>query len=96
MPLLPDHFDEENNTLRKPPGWTDEQCMEIPAHTNGTQVITCWRPTSQDRVRLAMGERVYLLVAGATMPPVALFVGSPWEQPGDLEHPPENEPLPGS
>lgn len=42
-------------------------------------VISCWKPTAQEMEELRKTGRVYLIVAGATMPPVILTAVTPFE-----------------
>lgn len=79
--MNPANFPESNTVMTRPANMTAEQCMDIHAFRDGKCVVTCWTPTPSERVRLAMGEPVYLYIVGATMPPVLLTVDSPFEAP---------------
>jgi hypothetical protein len=64
---------------------TEEQCCDVHAckttdSANTPVVITCFKLTPEELVRLNLGEPVYLTIIGQTMPPVSLQAGSPWEE----------------
>ena len=76
--MIPQRFRESNRVMRKPAEMTEEECFDIHAFVGGGQVITCWRPTPEELVKLNLGEPVWLTVIGQTMPPVAIVVDSPF------------------
>jgi len=76
--MIPQRFSESNVVMRRPPEMSEEQCMDIHAFSSGQAVITCWRPTPEELVKLNLGEPLWLHIVGATMPPVALTVDFPF------------------
>jgi len=82
----PVRFEQANTVMRAPAGM--ENCCDVHAAvvqwSDGSHsVLTAWRPTPEELVRLNLGEPVFLMVSGQGMPPVALAVGNP------LDHAPE-------
>lgn len=79
-------FPEANTVLSAPPGLPEGACYDLPIHRHSRGVISCWRPTADDLVRLNLGGPIYLMVEGATHPPLLLLTESPFMplQPDDL------------
>lgn len=78
-------FDEENCVLDGPPGTTSEDCEPLSVWRGRTNkgnpvVISCWKPTKQELEEINKTGRVWLMVWGETMPPVALLGNYPWER----------------
>ncbi len=66
-------FPEKTDTLQKPPSMTDEECSPLLVFRDGTQCISCWRPSWRERLSILLFGRVWLyVVSGRTQPPVAL------------------------
>lgn len=81
--MIPQRFANANTVMRAPADMPD--CADIHAWAGqvpGGQpvTITCWRPSPEEQVRLALGEPVYLWIYGQGMPPVALGTQDPWEK----------------
>jgi hypothetical protein len=75
--MEPVKFKESNRQL-DPPGRT-EYSLDIgdikPLHawTDGSQCISCWRPTWRERLSILVFGRVWLgVLSGGTQPPVSL------------------------
>lgn len=85
--MTPQRFPESNITFTKPEGWTEEQCNDIAGFVgnyagdeNQPVVITSWRPTPEELVKLNLGEPLWLHLAGTKrMIPVLLTTDHPWE-----------------
>lgn len=62
----------------------DTNCYDIHAakarfqNSDRPVVITCWRPTPEELVKINLGEPVWLVVWGETMPPVAVTGDDPF------------------
>lgn len=52
---------------------------DLRVFNDGKQIISAWRPTPQELVRLNMGEPLFLFVIGQVVPPMGMQVGSPFE-----------------
>lgn len=71
--MVPINFAENNKTLTKPAGMTDEECGSLPVYNDGQQSISCWRMSWRERLSSLIRGRVWLQVyAGQTQPPVSL------------------------
>ena len=78
--MRPVHFEEANIELSKPADMTDEECMSVSAFSNGQQIITAWELNKEELELIAKTGRVYLSVFAVPMPPVALFIESPFTE----------------
>lgn len=74
--MEPSSFDESNNVLDRPKGMKEEECGPLSTwHGNwGTLpvVISCWKPTKEELQEINKTGRLWLMVVGHTMSPVAL------------------------
>lgn len=75
----PIRFAEANTVMLRPKGMEESECSDLHAFTDGRHVITCWQPTPEERVKIAMGEPVWLLIVGVTMPPSLVTADKPLE-----------------
>lgn len=80
--MSPTFFAESNCVMRRPKDMTGEQCFDVHAFRDGTQVVTCWQPTPEERVKIAIGEPVWLILIGPTMQPAMLTADKPFVEAG--------------
>ena len=66
--MIPIGFDGANSVLTAPPGVVD--CEPLPVDDDGTQLLSCWRPTWRERISMLIFGRVWLCVLGRTHPQV--------------------------
>ena len=76
-------FDEANTVLGKPQDMTHEQCEAASVcrtqNADGVMVVvSCWKVTKEELEEIQRTGRVWLIVAGHTMPPVNLTGISPF------------------
>lgn len=81
--MIPCSFPESNVALGKPEGWSDEQCSPLSVCCTATPdgmpvVVSCWKLTKEEWLEIEKTKRVWLLVYGETMAPVAVQTGSPF------------------
>jgi len=81
--MEPASFDQSNSVLSPPPGVGDDKCQSLCVwrgeNSVGTPVvISCWKVTKEELDMWQRTGRVWLSVVGTTVPPVALFVQSPF------------------
>lgn len=84
-------FDEENGVLDPPPGVSIDDVHALSVFrgemSNGTPVIiSAWKPTTEEWEEMRRTGRVWVLIQGHTMPPIAVtgikpFETTPTEQP---------------
>jgi hypothetical protein len=71
--MIPVPFAEQNKTLTKPQGMTDDECGSLPVYNDGQQSVSCWGLNWRERLSALLYGKVWLQVyAGWTQPPVAL------------------------
>ncbi len=75
-------FDESTGYLGRPSDMTEEQCDPLSvahASMDGTPVVvSCWKMTKDEIDEFHRTGRVWLIVAGQTMPPVSLTAINPF------------------
>lgn len=82
-------FDESNYTLHPPEGMTAEECNALSVWVgemtpnNGMGpipgVISCWKLRKEELEEINRTGRVWLVIYGRGMPPVALQTKKPFE-----------------
>jgi hypothetical protein len=79
--MKPIDFLEANVSFGPPPGFSEEQVATVRAHRttlrggscDGAEVVvTAWRPSDAERLRLAAGAPVFLTFMGGGLPPHAV------------------------
>lgn len=75
--MIPASFPESNDFLGKPSDMTDEQCAPLSILRSKTEdnvpyIISCWKLTEEELNEIIKTKRVWLLVAGHSMPPVSV------------------------
>lgn len=84
--MQPVDFTGSNISLHAPEDWDEQQhgpCATVRAEIRPPYVITCWLPTTEERMRLIEGMPLFLWVVGRTMPPSFLTVGGEGEAGAD-------------
>ena len=75
-------FPEQNGTLCGGPGslyGTEDDVQDLPVHRGEGMVISCWRPSLTDRLRLLFGGNLWLYVLTAkTRAPVTMTTETPF------------------
>ncbi len=82
--MNPITFAGQGSVLKAPEDWDDEMggsCVELPiAHCDGS-LISCWEPTWRERFRLLFLGVVWVYMAPASHPPIAVQAGGPPRKP---------------
>jgi hypothetical protein len=76
-------FDEENSVLDGPPGTTSEEVQPLSVwlgkmDSGNRVVISCWKPTKEEMEEIQRTGRVWIVIMGETMPPIAPMGCSPF------------------
>lgn len=77
--MNPIRFTEANIVMTRPATMTAEECRDVHAFQDGKQVITAWRPTPEELVKINLGEPVWLCLMGPTMQPALVTADSPFD-----------------
>jgi hypothetical protein len=77
-------FDEENDVLDAPAGVTPDECEPLsvwrgPMEGGTPVVISCWKPTAEEMAEIQRTGRVWIIVMGGTMPPIAPVGFNPFQ-----------------
>lgn len=70
-------FPESNAILGSPADMKPGECHSVHAYLDGKNTVVCFKPTPEERVRLSMGEPLYLHVLGCTMAPCRVLMDFP-------------------
>lgn len=71
--MKPIDFKQSTKVLQRSPDMTADECAALPVWSDGTQCVSCWKPSLSERISLVFGGQVWLGVAsGGTQPPVFL------------------------
>nr|DAK21575.1 MAG TPA: hypothetical protein [Caudoviricetes sp.] len=71
--MKPIDFKQSTKVLQRSADMTDDECSSLPVWSDGTQCVSCWKPSLSERISLVFGGRLWLGVAsGSTQPPVFL------------------------
>lgn len=79
-------FDEDNTVLNPPPNMTLDECDPLSVFRGVNEfgfpvVISCWKMESlREREEFLRTGRIWLIVNGLTMPPVALVGEKPFKE----------------
>jgi len=76
-------FDQETGVLGPPVGMTEEEVYSLSVCQTKTEdgtpvVISCWKLTTEEAEEFRKTGRIWLIVNGHTMPPVAISANSPF------------------
>ncbi len=82
--MKPVTFPEQNISLGKPEGMTDEQCGSLPAFQGHDPegfpvIVSCWELSPEELEQVQETGKIYLVVISPTQPPLSLRVDSPFE-----------------
>lgn len=75
--MKPIPFREQNITFVPPEGM-EERCGALPAFRGEGQVISCWKLTFWERLKLLFTGRLWFSVIGNAQPPIWLGVHRPF------------------
>ena len=76
--MKPIKFKQQNITYTAPAEMTDEECGALPAcrHENG--IISCWKMTLRERLKILFTGLLWFDVVGVSQPPIWLGVDTPF------------------
>lgn len=75
--MEPVKFRQQNILFRPPPGMEDK-VEQLPAFRGEGQVISCWKLTFWERLKLLFTGRLWFSVIGDAPPPVWMGVDTPF------------------
>ncbi len=79
--MIPTRFAQCNTVMLAPPGMPN--CVDVHAcrtiADGNPVVLTAWKPSPEELVKINLGEPIYLLLWGDTMPPAAVTADDPFQ-----------------
>ena len=76
--MTPTNFPESNKNLLAPKG-QEATCGSLPVYSDGTNCISCWKPTFKEWVKFIFQRKVWVWVqSGKTQPPIAITADHPF------------------
>ena len=79
--MKPSEFKQQNILLVKPESMTDEECSSLPAFKYPGGIISCWKMSFWERLKVLFSGIVWVDIVGYTQPPIWLDVENPWKEP---------------
>ena len=80
--MKPVDFPESNITLNKPAGMTDEEYAGLPVHKGSDQIISKWKLSFWEKLKVLISGHVWLSVLSqSTQPPVYISTDNPFGGP---------------
>lgn len=76
--MKPIKFKQQNITYTKPEGMTDEQCGSLPAYKYESGIISCWKMSLRERIKVLFTGVVWFDVVSQVQPPIWLGVNIPF------------------
>lgn len=81
--MKPVKFPQQNFVYTKPEGWTDEQCLDLPAfkgHDDAGHpiVISKWELDQRELAEINKNKCVYLMAMDSSIPPMSVHIDSPF------------------
>lgn len=76
--MKPIDFKEANFTFEKPSSMTEEECEDLRCYKGDGQVISCWKLSFSERIKVLFTGKVWLGVLGTIFFPTWLDVKTPF------------------
>ena len=77
--MIPESFPSANSIMRRPAAMTADECADLPAFRDGKQVITAWRPSADELVKINQGAPIWLILIGCSMQPALVTADNPFQ-----------------
>ncbi len=74
----PINFDESNCTYKAPDGKSTITIKDLKVYKDSKQIISCWKFSLWDKIKLLFTGKLYLGVLGYSQPPVWIHVDNPF------------------
>lgn len=80
--MKPIDFPQSSKVLQRPENMLDTDCKPLPIWSDGTECVSCWKPTWKERLRILIHGKVWLgVLSGRTQPPVFITGDDVFPQP---------------
>ncbi len=85
--MKPINFPYATKVLQRPSIITEDDSQSLPVWNDGTQCVSCWKPTIRERLIILFGGNVWLGVqSGKTQPPVFITAERVFYKPPITSH----------
>lgn len=78
--MKPIKFKESNKTFTRPESMTKEECGPLPVYQDNHHIISCWKLTLKERVKILVKGKVWLWVWGTKQQPISLDCENPFKE----------------
>lgn len=69
--MKPINFPQSTKVLQRPSTMPESECQSLHVWCDGTQCVSCWKPSIKERLNILFGGKVWLgVLSGKTQPPV--------------------------
>lgn len=72
--MKPITFPEVNQVFQKPEDMTEEECGSLPVHNTGTQIVSCWELSEEEKLKAVFFGRLWISIIGQSQPPIWLRI----------------------
>lgn len=76
--MNPVRFSAANKIFHRPQNMTAKECGSLYVFDDDQHLVSCWKPTWQERLALLLGAKIWLWIWGRSQPPVVLATKSPF------------------
>lgn len=77
--MKPIKFKEVNKTWFKPASMTDEECGALPVFQDNKQIISCWKISLFEKIKLLFTGKIWLWNISQIQTPIALGCEHPFK-----------------
>jgi hypothetical protein len=77
--VKPIKFAEANIVFSKPDSMSDDECGSLPAHKYDNGIISCWKMSFKERIKVLFTGKVWFDVMSKFQPPIWLSVDTPFD-----------------
>lgn len=78
--MKPIKFKEQNIIYTKPESMTDEECGSLPTYQGDGKIISCWKMSIKERIKVLFSGVIWFGVLTQRQPPIWLDVDTPFEK----------------
>lgn len=72
--MKPIAFKQQNAIFTAPAGMSEEQCSDLPAYRDDAEIISCWKMSWCERLKMLVTGVIWFSVMGDRQPPICLSV----------------------
>lgn len=85
--MLPIDFYERNKMFTAPPGKEDSGILDLPVFADGSQMVSCWQMTTEEKMMAAFFGLLWVGVVSNHLPPMWFATRRPFTDAPDAQFP---------